>query len=120
MQKICKVCGKQYKAKRESSKYCSRLCYTRFRQQNMTLCETCGRAFQPAGVETVCPKCLSEIPPYQPPEIRMMPSLSVLSGDELLHYGKISVKRQLLYLEAERERAAAIALRNRRRDRQYD
>ena len=120
MQKVCRVCGKKFRPRRATTQYCSRACYTRFRRQGMTYCETCGKPFHARGRETVCPACVSEIPPYQPPDTRIMPPLSSLSGAELFSYGKLSAMRQLRYLEAERERASAIALRNKRRERSYE
>lgn len=50
----CELCGREFKAKRLNSRYCSRECARQGRYPMTLNCEDCGRTFQAQGFRKYC------------------------------------------------------------------
>ena len=77
MIKICECCGKEFTPSKASQKYCSRTCYRREQARQRDPKAEAGRIW----IDFPIPKGEH--------------GLDLLSGDELLHYGKYQAKRTL-------------------------
>lgn len=74
MIKICECCGNEFTPSKASQKYCSRTCYRRERARQRDPNAEAGRIW------------------IDSPMPRGAHGLDLLSGDELLHYGKTQTK----------------------------